>query len=156
VRSSTRLLRHLDVGDDQLMLRSSGGGLGWGVPAAIGAGLALPERPAIAIVGDGSYQFSVQAIWTAVQHRARLVAIVLDNGGYLAVKRAIEVHLGVPHDPRLHPGTRLPGIDHAGIARAYGATAATVLPGDLAAAVKQGIDAGGVHVIAVRIGEVRP
>ena len=41
----------------------------------------------------GSYQFSVQAIWTAVQQQASLVVVVLDNGGYLAVKRSIEGYL---------------------------------------------------------------
>ncbi len=109
VRSSTRLMRHLDIGDSQLMLRSSGGALGWGVPAAVGACLGQPGRPVVALVGDGSYQFSVQALWSAVQQDAHLVVVVLDNGGYLAVKRAIEGYLGVPEDSRLHPGTRLPG-----------------------------------------------
>ncbi len=157
VRSSTRLMRHLDLGDSQLMLRSSGGALGWGVPAAVGACLGQPGRPVVALVGDGSYQFSVQAIWTAVQQDAHLVVVVLDNGGYLAVKRAIEGYLGVPEDSRLHPGTRLPGIDHAGIARGYGATSVGADdPGELAAAVKHAVDTPGTHVIVASIAEVRP
>jgi benzoylformate decarboxylase len=157
VRSSTRLLRHLDIGDGQVLLRSSGGALGWGVPAAVGASLGQPGRPVLAIVGDGSYHFSVQAIWTAVQQRASLVVVVLDNGGYLAVKRAIEGYLGVTHDPRAHPGTRLPSIDHAGVAAAYGAAGMTAQHrGEVAAAVKESLDAGGVRVIAVPVAEVRP
>src|SRR4029077_10483424 len=64
VRSSRGLLRHLDIGDGQSLLRSSGGALGWGAPAAGGASLGRPDRPVLAVVGDGSYQFSVQAIWT--------------------------------------------------------------------------------------------
>jgi len=157
VRSSTRLLRHLELGEDQPMLRSTGGGLGWGVPAAIGAAIGRPDRPALAVVGDGSYQFSVQATWTAVRQRCDLVVVVLDNGGYLAVKRAIEAHLGVPRDPREHPGTRLPAIDHAAIAAGYGAAGATVSrPGEVAAAVAEAFTAGGTHVIAVPVAEVRP
>jgi benzoylformate decarboxylase len=157
VRSSTRLLRHLDIGDGQLMLRSSGGALGWGVPAAAGASLGQPGRPVLAVVGDGSYHFSVQAIWTAVQQQAQLVVVVLDNGGYLAVKTAIERYLRVPHDPREHPGTRLPAIDHARIARGYGASGVSAEHrGETAAAVKEAFDAGGVHVVAVSVAEVRP
>jgi benzoylformate decarboxylase len=157
VRSSTRLLRHIDLGDRQSLLRSSGGALGWGVPAAVGACLGRPDRPVLAIAGDGSYHFSVQAIWTAVQQQASLVVVVLDNGGYLAVKRAIEGYLGVPRDPRLHPGTRLPAIDHVAVAGGYGAAGVSVTQhGEVAAAVKDAFDAGGVRVVAVTVAEVRP
>jgi len=139
------------------MLRSSGGALGWGVPAAIGASLGAPGRPVLAVVGDGSFHFSVQAIWTAVQQRAALVVMVLDNGGYLAVKRAIEAFLGTPYDPRQHPGTMLPGIDHAGVAEGYGAAGTRVkTAGEAAAAVTDALNAGGVHVIAAPVAEVRP
>jgi benzoylformate decarboxylase len=157
VRSSTRLLRHLDISDGQLLLRSSGGALGWGVPAAVGACLGRPGRPVLAVVGDGSYHFSVQAIWTAVQQQASLVVVVLDNGGYLAVKRAIEGYLGLARDPRAHPGTRLPAIDHVAVAAGYGAGGVTVgRRGEVGAAVKEAFAAGGVRVIAVPVAEVRP
>lgn len=157
VRSATRLLRHLDLGDGQMLLRSSGGALGWGVPAAIGASVGQPGRPVVALVGDGSYQFSVQAIWTAVQQGTSVVIVVLDNGGYLAVKRAIENYLGVPTDPRVHPGTRLPQIDHVAVARGYGAAGQRVQrAGEVAGAVKEALDAGGVQVVAIDVAEVRP
>jgi benzoylformate decarboxylase len=157
VRSSRGLLRHLDIGDGQSLLRSSGGALGWGVPAAVGASLGRPGRPVLAVVGDGSYQFSVQAIWTAVQQQASLVVVVLDNGGYLAVKRSIEGYLKVPHDPREHPGTRLPGIDHAAVAAGYGATGRRAEHrGEIAGAVKEALDAGGTQVVAVTVAEARP
>ena len=157
VRSSTRLLRHLELGDGQSLLRSSGGALGWGVPAAVGACLGRPGRPVLAVVGDGSYHFSVQAIWTAVQQQVSLVVLVLDNGGYLAVKRAVESYLGVAQDPRIHPGTRLPAIDHAGVAAGYGAAGVNVTRrGEVAAAVKEAFAAGGVRVIAATVAEVRP
>jgi benzoylformate decarboxylase len=157
VRSSTTLLRHLDIDDGQSLLRSSGGALGWGVPAAVGACLGRPGRPVLAIVGDGSYQFSVQAIWTAVQQQVSLVVVVLDNGGYLAVKRAIEGYLKVPHDPRAHPGTRLPGIDHAAVAASYGAAGwRAEHGGEVAAAVKEAFNAGGTQVVAATVAEVRP
>jgi benzoylformate decarboxylase len=157
VRSSRGLLRHLDIGDGQSLLRSSGGALGWGVPAAVGASLGRPDRPVLAVVGDGSYQFSVQAIWTAVQQQVSLVVVVLDNGGYLAVKRSIEGYLKVAHDPREHPGTRLPGIDHAAVAAGYGAVGRRVEHrGEIADAVKEAFYTGGTQVVAVTVAEARP
>ena len=157
VRSSRKLLRHLEIDDGQRLLRSSGGALGWGVPAAVGACLGCPGRPVQAIVGDGSYQFSVQAIWTAVQQQVSLVVVVLDNGGYLAVKQAIEGYLKVAHDPREHPGTRLPGIDHAALAAGYGASGwRAEHAGEVAAAVKEAFNAGGTQVVAATVAEARP
>jgi len=157
VRSSRKLLRHLEIDDGQRLLRSSGGALGWGVPAAVGACLGCPGRPVLAVVGDGSYQFSVQAIWTAVQQQVSLVVVVLDNGGYLAVKQAIEGYLKVAHDPRVHPGTRLPGIDHAAVAAGYGASGwRAEHGGEVAAAVKEAFNAGGTQVVAATVAEARP
>lgn len=157
VRSSRMLLRHLPIGPGQQVLRSSGGALGWGTPAAVGATLGAPGRPVVAVVGDGSFHFSLQAVWSAVQIGAALVVVVLDNGGYLAVKRAIEGHLGTPHDPRSHPGTEIEGIDHAEIARGYGARGVVASdPDQLRAVVGEAISAGGVTVVQVPVAQVRP
>jgi benzoylformate decarboxylase len=157
VRSSRPLLRHLASGDGWLVLRSSGGALGWGVPAAIGAKIGRPDRPVVAVVGDGSFHFSVQSIWTAVQQRAPLVIVVLDNGGYLAVKRAIERYVRVPGDPRWHPGTELPGIDHLAVARGYGAAGMAVADREaLGGAIKEGLASDQVVVVHVPVVKVTP
>ncbi len=157
VRASRLLFRHGRVPREGAVWRSSGGALGWGVPCAIGAKLAQPDRPVVAVVGDGSLHFSVQALWTAVQQRAPLVVVVLDNGGYLAVKRAVEVHLGVPIDPRLHPGTEIPGLDHLAVATGYGARATRVTSADaLAEAVEAGLRSEAVHVVVAEVERIRP
>lgn len=157
VRSSRPLLRHLPIGPGQRLLRSSGGALGWGTPAAVGAKLAAPGRPVVAVIGDGSFQFSLQAIWSAVQSGAAVTVLVLDNGGYLAVKRAIEGHLGVPHDPRLHPGTEIMGIDHADLARGYGARSLSVTDAEsLRKAVTDGLGGDRATVVHVPVAQVRP
>jgi benzoylformate decarboxylase len=157
VRSSRPMLRHLVTSEASLVLHSRGGGLGWGVPAAVGAKIGSPARPVVAIVGDGSLHFCVQAIWTAVHERAPIVILVLDNGGYLAVKRAIETFVGVPHDPRGHPGTDLPGIDHLAVARGYGADGVYVTDSTvLGAAVKEGLESGRVRVVHAPVVRVPP
>ncbi|HUY29876.1 MAG TPA: thiamine pyrophosphate-binding protein [Acidimicrobiales bacterium] len=157
VRSSRRLLRYLRPPEDALVLRTTGGSLGWGVPAAIGAKLAAPSRPVVAVVGDGSLHFSVQAIWSAVTERAPVVVVVLDNGGYLAVKRAVEGFLGVARDDRFHPGTELPGIDHVAVATGYGATGVDVgSASGLAEAVRDALAREQTVVIRVPVVAIRP
>ncbi len=157
VRASRLILRHLGIPRDGELWRSSGGALGWGLPAAVGAKLAQPDRPVVLLVGDGTLHFSVQALWTAVIEKVGLVAVVLDNGGYLAVKRAIENHLGVAEDPRAHPGTELPGIDHLAAARAYGAKAvAAGSASEVAAAVREGLAEGGVQLVLAPVARIRP
>lgn len=65
---------------------SSGGFLGWGLGAAIGAKLASPKRRVIACLGDGSCMFGIQGLWTLARYRIPLVVIVFNNRAYMAVK----------------------------------------------------------------------
>jgi benzoylformate decarboxylase len=58
------------------------GGLGFGMPAAVGIRMALPDRPVVAIIGDGSSLAADQALWSAVRYRAGVLFVVLSNGGY--------------------------------------------------------------------------
>ncbi len=155
--SSPAVLAHCPIPEHAVVYRTSGGALGWGVPAAIGAKLARPERPVLTLVGDGSFHFTAQAVWTAVRERAGTVTILLDNGGYLAVKRAIERHLGVARDLRSHPGTALPALDHAGVAAGYGARCAIVRhPEEIAPAITAALGAAAPTVIVVPVEEDRP
>ncbi len=65
---------------------SSGGYLGWGLGAAIGAKLAAPKRRVVACLGDGSTMFGVQGLWTLAKYRIPLLVIVFNNRAYMAVK----------------------------------------------------------------------
>jgi benzoylformate decarboxylase len=65
---------------------SSGGFLGWGLGAAIGAKLASPKRRVVACLGDGSCMFGIQGLWTLAKYRVPLVTIVFNNRAYMAVK----------------------------------------------------------------------
>ncbi|MCL2533166.1 MAG: benzoylformate decarboxylase, partial [Nocardiaceae bacterium] len=66
------------------------GGIGWGVPGAVGVALGDRargvERTVIATIGDGSFEYSIQAIWTAAQHKLPVVFVVLRNGEYAILK----------------------------------------------------------------------
>jgi benzoylformate decarboxylase len=65
---------------------SSGGFLGWGLGAAIGAKLASAKRRVVACLGDGSCMFGIQGLWTLAKYRVPLVVIVFNNRAYMAVK----------------------------------------------------------------------
>jgi benzoylformate decarboxylase len=65
---------------------SSGGYLGWGLGAAIGAKLGSPNRRVVACLGDGSCMFGLQGIWTLAKYRVPLLVIVFNNRAYMAVK----------------------------------------------------------------------
>jgi benzoylformate decarboxylase len=157
VRGSRLLFRHAGIPPGAEVWRSTGGSLGWGLPAAVGAKIGRPDRPVVLVTGDGSFQFSVQALWTAVQNELPLVVVILDNGGYLAVKRAIEGHLRVPHDPRTHPGTEIGGLDNVTIARGYGAEAREVAsPDEFDTAFAEACAGTKVSVISVQVAQNRP
>ena len=61
--------------------------LGYGLPAAIGAKLAAPERPVVCLVGDGALMFSIQELMTAVELGLDLPVICVDNGGYGEIRQ---------------------------------------------------------------------
>ena len=104
---------------------TASGGIGWGVPAAVGIALGDRARGAnrtvLATIGDGSFQYSVQAIYTAAQHKLPVVFVVMRNGEYSVLKSfaALENTPGVP-------GLELPGLDIAAIAAGFGCRAVDV------------------------------
>ena len=99
------------------------GGLGWSTPAAVGIALAERDsgrnRPVVMVVGDGSFQYSVQSIWTAAQLGLPILFVVLRNGEYAILKAFADVE-----DSPGVPGLDIPGIDIVSLARGYGCYAA--------------------------------
>ena len=68
-------------------LSAAMGGLGFGLPAAIGVRMALPRRAVVAVVGDGASMYAIQALWSAVRYEAGVLFVVLANGGYRVMDR---------------------------------------------------------------------
>jgi benzoylformate decarboxylase len=99
----------------------AGGGLGFGLAAAVGIQLAEPERPVVCVVGEGSVQYAVTAFWTAVAYEVPVTFLVLRNEEYAILKWFAEIE-GVQGAP----GLDLPGLDTAAIAAGYGLDATRV------------------------------
>jgi benzoylformate decarboxylase len=97
------------------------GGLGFGISAAIGVQLAEPERPVVCVLGEGSAQYGITALWTAVAYRVPVTFLVLRNEDYSILKwfSTLENVSGAP-------GLDLPGLDVAAVARGYGMDAREV------------------------------
>jgi benzoylformate decarboxylase len=98
------------------------GALGWGLPAAVGLGLAEKKtgtgRPVVAAIGDGAFQYSIQAVYTAVQLKLKVVFIVPCNGEY-AILKEFAVLEKTPNVP----GLDLPGLDVVSAAKGFGCAA---------------------------------
>ncbi|MHB8694054.1 MAG: benzoylformate decarboxylase [Solirubrobacteraceae bacterium] len=97
------------------------GGLGFGISAALGVQLACPSRPVVCVLGEGSAQYGITALWTAVAYKLPITFLVLRNSEYMILKwfAGIEQVTGAP-------GLDLPGLDVAAVARGYGIDARVV------------------------------
>jgi benzoylformate decarboxylase len=96
----------------------AGGGLGFGLSAAVGVQLARPDRPVVCILGEGSAQYAIQAFWSAVAYDAPVTFLVLRNSEYAILKwfASIENVEGAP-------GLDLPALDVTAVAAGYGVEA---------------------------------
>lgn len=124
------------------------GVLGFGLPAAVGLQMARPERRVVCPIGDGSIQYSVQALWSAVQNRAPVVVIVVRNSDYSALKGFCDfTQVG-----RNVHGMDLPGIDMVKIAQGYGMAASEVdRPNDLEPALRAAFATNAPCLISVNV-----
>jgi benzoylformate decarboxylase len=121
----------INSNDEQSFYGLRGGGIGWGLPAAIGAKLALPDRPVVALVGDGSAMYTIQGLWTAARYRLPIVWVIFNNTSYRILKQRLVMLRGLAEQADTFVGMELndPAIDFVGLARSLGidgARAATV------------------------------
>jgi benzoylformate decarboxylase len=111
------------------------GGIGWGLPASVGASLANPDRPVVCYSGDGSAMYSIQALWTAAHHKLPLTVVIANNGGYRIIKqRLLAFHRS---DNFVGMDFVDPPVDFVGLAKALGLEAVRITQAkDVASALK--------------------
>ena len=127
-------------------LAPTAGAMGYGVPAAVAASLRHPDRVVVALAGDGDFLMNGQELATAIQHRASMLVVVVDNGAYGTIRM---------HQEREFPGrvsgTALRNPDFAALARAYGCWAETVERTDeFAPALERSMAQGGVRLLHIK------
>ena len=121
--SSGRDLRALFKSEDpKSYFGMRGGGIGWGIPAALGVKLALADRPVVALIGDGSAMYSYQGLWTAAHYGLAVIFVICNNGGYRILKERTHALGGFSAKANSYIGMDLerPAIDFVGLARALG------------------------------------
>jgi benzoylformate decarboxylase len=131
-----------------------GGGLGWGMPAAVGVSLARDGGPVLCVVGDGSALYSPQALWTAARERLPIVFAVVNNRQYLILKNNLRGMQGdsVRHDRFVAMDIVDPTIDYLALAQSMGVKATLVEKArDVGDAVRAALDSGGPHLLELPI-----
>jgi benzoylformate decarboxylase len=133
-----------------------GGGIGQALPGALGVKVACPDRPVVAISGDGSSMYSIQALWTAAHHDLPIVFVILNNGEYRILKHNMDVYRqrfgAKPDRPYLHMDLGKPRLGFLDLARGLGVSAERITtPGDLTGALSRAIAAKRPHLIEVVI-----
>ena len=106
-------------------LAPTSGSMGYGLPAAVAAKMAFPNKTVIAFAGDGCFQMTMQEFGTAVQAKAAVVVLVIDNGMYGTIRMHQELHF-----PDRISVTNLVNPDFCALAKAYGAYAFQVTNSD--------------------------
>ncbi|MGE0626828.1 MAG: thiamine pyrophosphate-binding protein [Hyphomicrobiaceae bacterium] len=120
--TSTHHLCDLFAFRDRFAYHNGGsGGIGWSLPASIGAAFAQPERPVVTVVGDGSAMFSIQALWTMAHHKLPITTVICNNGGYRIIKQRLKSFLGGNHFVGMDFVD--PAVDFVGLARSMGVEA---------------------------------
>ncbi len=138
-------------GQDSFYTMASGG-LGYGLPAAVGIALGRPGIRTVCLIGDGSAMYSIQALWTAARRKLPLTVVVINNQGYGAMRSFSQVM-----QVRNVPGLDLPGIDFVKVAEGFGCDAVRVdKSSDLAPALQRGLAHGGASLIEVMVDSAVP
>ncbi len=131
-----------------------GGGIGWGLPAALGIKLAQPARPVVALIGDGSAMYTNQAFWTAAHDAIPVVYVIFNNASYRILKQRTLALKGFSFEDDRYVAMDLvnPAIDYVGLARSLGVPGELVeKTADAAPALRRGLASGGPYLIDARI-----
>jgi benzoylformate decarboxylase len=133
-----------------------GGGIGQGLAGALGVKLAHPDRPVVAISGDGSAMYSIQALWTAAHHGLGIVFVILANREYRVLKHNLDTYRQrfgeLANHPYPHMDLASPELGFVHMARGMGVEGTLVSnPDALRGVLEEALKSGRPHLIEVLI-----
>ena len=150
--SAASLAAFLEMRDPKCFYGLASGGLGFGLAGAVGISLAQPGRPLVAVIGDGSAMYGVQALWTAAHLKLPITYVIVNNRSYRILKerlvsmRATDRFTGMD--------MRDPEIDFTGLARSLGVPAERITdPQGIVPALRAASPAGGPRLIEVMVAD---
>ncbi|MEX2390130.1 MAG: thiamine pyrophosphate-binding protein [Dehalococcoidia bacterium] len=159
ITSGGYLMRYLRFPDTGRHYRTTGGGLGPGMPAPIGIKLARPDRPVISIVGDGAALYTIQSLWTAAHHKIPVTWVIANNRSYRILKLNMLEYLGEGAAGREFVAMDLvdPPLDFAQIAASFGVKGARIEhPDEIGDALREAQASGEPRLLDIVIeGDVR-
>src|SRR6185295_4943756 len=148
--STFQLLNYLPLRDHQGFYGLASGGIGFAMAGAVGISVALPERPVVAIVGDGSAMYSIQALWTAAHLKLPITYVIPNNHSYRILKerlvsfRKTDKFVGMDMDD--------PAIDFVSLAQSMGVKAQRITDQqDVGPALRECISSGGPRLLDVSV-----
>tara|TARA_B100000686_G_scaffold344912_1_gene428453 strand:- start:171 stop:1736 length:1566 start_codon:yes stop_codon:yes gene_type:complete len=149
--SSRALMSLLPYRTSSSLFGMASGGIGWGVPAACGVQAAHPEKPVIAIIGDGSSMYSIQALWTAANQKLPVNYVICDNGGYRIIKERLFSFHG--NENFIGMDFKEPAVDFVGLANSVGVPSVRVTDHDelVPALEKALLNINGPNLISVTV-----
>ncbi|MFN7087541.1 MAG: thiamine pyrophosphate-binding protein [Burkholderiales bacterium] len=150
--STQSLLGFFPFRDPRCYYGLASGGLGFGLPGAAGVALALPGRPVVAIVGDGSAMYGIQALWTVAHLKLPVTYVITNNRSYRILKERL---VALRHTEKfIGMDLREPAIDYTGLARSLGVAAQRITdPREVAPALAAAVHSGGPRLIEVMVAD---
>jgi benzoylformate decarboxylase len=133
-----------------------GGGIGQGLPGAIGVKLAKPDRPVVAFIGDGSAMYTIQSLWTAAHYDLAVIYVIISNQVYRVLKYNMNRYRRMQNiapkgDPHPHMDLTDPPLDFVEMARGMGLEARCVTqPDEIQPAFKEALSANQPYLLEVR------
>jgi benzoylformate decarboxylase len=124
------------------------GGIGWGLPAAVGVAFAQAPRPVVCFSGDGSAMYSIQSLWTAANAKLPITYVIANNGGYRIIKQRLKSFHGSSHF--IGMDFEDPAIDFTALAKSLGMPAEQITePDALPDALKRAFNSPGPKLLDV-------
>ena len=133
----------------------TGGSIGFGLPAAVGAAIACPDRRVVALVGDGSAMYTIQSLWTMARENLNVTVVIFSNRSYRILRGELN-NMGGPapgENARRMLDLDQPWLDWVSLAKGHGVPGIAVdsLEG-LQAAMKRANQEQGPHLIELVMG----
>ena len=148
--STASLLNVLPLRERRAFFGLASGGIGFAMAGAIGISLALPGRPIVAVIGDGSALYTIQALWTAAHLKLPITYVIANNRSYRILKDRMKALRGA----EFYQGMDFldPPFDFVGLARSMGVSAARIdSPDALAIALREAQAAGEPRLLDVSV-----
>jgi benzoylformate decarboxylase len=150
--SGFSLLNFLPLRDPQGFYGLASGGIGFAMGGAIGVSMALRDRPVVAIVGDGSAMYSIQALWTAAHMKLPITYVIPNNRGYRILKERLKSMRGT--DKFIGMDIREPELDFVALAQSMGVPAQRIVdPAEVGPALRKAIASGAPALLDVSVAD---